>query len=218
MGGGGNDDRFTERVRHLKTTHYLRLPSFPCSFEPVYTPPMTNLLPHATRRPVISICGSSVSNPEVEAVAEELGRLIVQEGWVLACGGRGGVMEAASRGGQRARQAGAGGLVLGILPGPDRREANPYLDLVIPTGIGLARNSLVVLAADVVMLVSGSTGTLSEAAYAWQYGKPVIALSGTGGWASKLAGETLDDRRTDTVQSAATPAQAVELARLALGS
>jgi len=157
-----------------------------------------------------------VSNPEVEATAEELGRLIVQEGWVLACGGRGGVMEAASRGGQRARQAGADGLVMGILPGPDGRDANPYLDILIPTGIGLARNSLVVLAADVVMVVSGSTGTLSEAAYAWQYGKPVIALPKTGGWARKLAGETLDDRRTDTVLSATNPAQAVDLAKKSL--
>ena len=142
--------------------------------------------PPAHQRPVISICGSSVSDPAVEAVAEELGRLIVQAGWVLACGGRGGVMEAASRGGQRARVDGAQGLVLGILPGSDRTEANPYLDLVIPTGIGYARNSVVVLAADVVMLVCGSTGTLSEAAYAWHYGKPVIALpgqaAGPGAW------------------------------------
>ena len=152
----------------------------------------------------------------MDGVAEELGRLIVQAGWVLACGGRGGVMEAASRGGQRARADGAEGLVLGILPGPDDTDANPYLDLVIPTGIGYARNSVVALAADVVMLVAGSTGTLSEAAYAWHYGKPVIALRETGGWARRLAGETLDDRRQDKVLSAADPAQAMMLARQAL--
>lgn len=179
---------------------------------PIDTPP-----PPANRRPVVSICGSSVTSPGVAAVAEELGRLIVAEGWVLACGGRHGVMEAASRGGQRARAAGADGLVLGILPGADGSDANPYLDILIPTGIGYARNSILTLAADVVMVVGGSTGTLSEAAYAWQYGKPVIALPGTGGWAEKLAGTTMDDRRTDQVLAAGDPAEAVALARQALG-
>ena len=175
------------------------------------TPP-----PKPLRRPAISICGSSSTSAAVVEVAEQLGQLIVQQGWVVACGGRGGVMEGAARGGQRARAEGAEGLVMGILPGADRTEANPYLDLVIPTGIGLARNSLVVLAADVVMLVAGSTGTLSEAAYAWQYGKPVIALTNTGGWAAKLAGVTMDDRRQDQVQAAADAAGAVAMARAAL--
>ena len=179
---------------------------------------MTKLPAPARRRPVISVCGSSVSTPEVDAVAEELGFLIVQAGWVMACGGRTGVMEAASRGGQRARAEGADGLVLGILPGADCQEANPYLDIVIPSGIGYARNSQVVLAGDVVVMVCGSTGTLSEAAYAWQYGKTIIALPGTGGWAARLAGETLDDRRQDHVLPAADPAEAMALARQALGS
>lgn len=164
------------------------------------------------RKRAIAVCGTSRSNPELDRVAEELGRRIVEAGHVLACGGMGGIMEAACRGGQRAREAGATGLVLGILPVAEHDGGNAHCDVVLPTGLGYARNALVVLAADVVMLINGSTGTLSEAAYAWQYGKPVIALSATGGWAQKLAGSTMDDRRTDRVLDAASPAEAMELA------
>ncbi len=177
---------------------------------------MTHIEP-TQRRPVISICGSSSAAAAVEAVAEELGRLIVQAGCVLLCGGRGGVMEAASRGGQGARSAGGEGLVVGILPGADRAEGNPYLDLVIPTGIGIARNSIVALAADVVILVRGGSGTLSEAAFAWQFGKTLISMLGTGGWSQKLAGITMDGRRQDSVLTAGDPAQAVAMALELLG-
>ena len=165
------------------------------------------------RMKAISVCGASRSTPELNTLAEELGRRIVQAGYLLVCGGRGGIMEAACRGGQAARLDGATGLVLGILPDGDHEAGNPYCDVVIPTGLGFARNSLVVLAGDVVMLVGGSTGTLSEAAYAWQYGKPIIALSTSGGWAERLAGTTMDDRRVDQVLDARSPAEAVELAR-----
>ena len=165
------------------------------------------------RMKAISVCGASRSTPELNTLAEELGRRIVQSGYLLVCGGRGGIMEAACRGGQAARLDGATGLVLGILPDGDHEAGNPYCDVVIPTGLGFARNSLVVLAGDVVMLVGGSTGTLSEAAYAWQYGKPIIALSTSGGWAERLAGTTMDDRRVDQVLDARSPAEAVELAR-----
>ena len=165
------------------------------------------------RMKAISVCGASRSTPEMNAVAEELGRRIVEAGYLLACGGMGGIMEAACRGGQAARADGACGLVMGILPMGEHDGGNPYCDVVLPSGLGYARNSLVVLAADVVMLVGGSTGTLSEAAYAWQYGKPVIALSATRGWAEQLAGTSMDDRRDDTVLDASTAEQAVELAR-----
>lgn len=165
------------------------------------------------RMKAISVCGASSSTPQMNAVAEELGRRIVSAGYLLACGGMGGIMESACRGGQSARQEGATGLVIGILPAADHDAGNAYCDVVLPSGLGYARNSLVVLAADVVMLVGGSTGTLSEAAYAWQYGKPIIALSSTGGWAEQLAGTSMDDRRADTVLDARSPAEAVELAR-----
>ena len=169
------------------------------------------------RMRAVAVCGTSRSNPEQDRLAQELGRLIVDQGYALVCGGMGGIMAAACRGGQQARSAGAAGLVVGVLPTGGLDSGNPHCDLVIPTGLGYARNSLVVLAADVVVLVGGSAGTLSEAAYAWQFDKPIISLVPTGGWAAQLAGVTIDDRRDDAVLAAATPVEVLELIQGQLG-
>jgi len=88
-----------------------------------------------------------------------IGRFIAMNGWVLMNGGRGGIMEAASRGACE-----AGGVVVGILPGSEFSEANRYCTVVIPTGIGLARNSINVLAADMIIAIGGKAGTFSELA------------------------------------------------------
>jgi uncharacterized protein (TIGR00725 family) len=93
---------------------------------------------------------------------------------VLVCGGLGGVMEAACRG---ARDG--GGATLGILPGADRRQANRFVDVAVPTGLGEARNALVVRASDALIAVGGAYGTLSEIAFALKAGKPVVGL---GSW------------------------------------
>jgi uncharacterized protein (TIGR00725 family) len=103
--------------------------------------------------------------------AAEVGRLLAERGAVLVCGGRGGAMAAACRGAKE-----AGGLTVGILPGSDRSEANPFVDVVLPTGLGEARNALVVGAADIVIAVGGGYGTLSEIALALKAGKRVIGL------------------------------------------
>jgi uncharacterized protein (TIGR00725 family) len=108
---------------------------------------------------------------EPTVAAAEVGRLIAERGAVLVCGGRGGAMEAACRGAKE-----VGGLTVGILPGPDRSEANPFVDVVLPTGLGEARNALVVGAADVVIAIGGGYGTLSEIALALKVGKRVIGL------------------------------------------
>jgi uncharacterized protein (TIGR00725 family) len=108
---------------------------------------------------------------EPTVVAAEVGRLLAERGTVLVCGGRGGAMEAACRGAKE-----AGGLTVGILPGSDRSEANPFVDVVLPTGLGEARNALVVGTADVVIAVGGGFGTLSEIALALKAGKRVIGL------------------------------------------
>jgi uncharacterized protein (TIGR00725 family) len=105
------------------------------------------------------------------AAAEEVGRLVAEAGAVVVCGGLGGVMEAACRGAKR-----AGGTTVGILPGADRAAANRYVDVALPTGLGEARNALVVRAADVLVAVGGSHGTLSEIALALKAGKRVIGL------------------------------------------
>jgi uncharacterized protein (TIGR00725 family) len=93
---------------------------------------------------------------------------------VVVCGGLGGVMEAACRGAKD-----AGGTTVGILPGSDRAAANPFVDVAIPTGLGEARNALVVRAADALIAVGGGYGTLSEIALALKAGKPVV---GVGTW------------------------------------
>jgi uncharacterized protein (TIGR00725 family) len=103
--------------------------------------------------------------------AAEVGRLVAERGAVLVCGGLGGSMEAACRGAKE-----AGGMTVGILPGPDRAAANPYVDIALPTGLGEARNALVVRAADAVIAVGGGYGTLSEIAFALKAGKRVIGL------------------------------------------
>jgi uncharacterized protein (TIGR00725 family) len=103
-----------------------------------------------------------------------VGRLLAERGAVLVCGGLGGTMEAACRGAQQ-----AGGTTVGLLPGGSRSDANPFVDVAIPTGLGEARNALVVRAADVVVAVGGGYGTLSEIALALKAGKRVVGL---GSW------------------------------------
>lgn len=107
------------------------------------------------------------------AAAYSVGRQAAERAAVLVCGGLGGVMEAASRG---AREH--GGVTVGLLPGLDRGAANPYVDVALPTGLGQGRNLLVVRAADAVIAVGGSWGTLSEIALACREGKRVISLFG----------------------------------------
>lgn len=120
---------------------------------------------------------------EVREMAEELGRAIARAGAVLITGGRGGVMEAACKGAKE-----AGGLTVGILPGPDGRDANPYVDIAIVTGMGDARNVINVRSADAVIVVNGGAGTLSEVGLALKAGKRIIALKPSGGVAGFVAG------------------------------
>jgi uncharacterized protein (TIGR00725 family) len=155
----------------------------------------------SARRPVVAVIGRGDTPPAGEgAAAEQLGRGIIEGGYRLVTGGLGGIMQAASKGARSAPSWREGDIV-GIVPTRCSSDANPYCDLVIPTGLGLARNILVVSTADLVVAVGGGSGTLSEIALAWQLGKPIIALAieGSAGWASELAGRTLDARREDAV-------------------
>lgn len=171
-----------------------------------------DIAPYMARRPVLAVIGNGLALDEAtEAACVELGRRAVEAGFRIVTGGLGGVMAAASRG---ARQAATwrDGDVLGILPGYDASAANPYVDIVIPTGMQIGRNILVVAAADVVVIVDGGAGTLSEIAIAWQLGKPLLALSTSGGWARQLAGERVDERRADRIVAVASPEEAVRAA------
>ncbi len=121
--------------------------------------------------PFIAVIGGSSPTASEAALAERVRRALGEVGAVLVCGGRGGVMEAACRGAKQAR-----GLTLGILPGADAREANPYVDIPIVTGIGEARNAIILRTAAVAIAIGGSYGTLSEIGFALGFGKPVIGL------------------------------------------
>ena len=120
---------------------------------------------------IISVVGGSDAPPEAMALAEEVGRELARRGIVVACGGLSGVMEAVCRGAKS-----AGGTTIGILPGRDPRDANPYVDIPICTSLGYARNVVVVHTGRAVIAVDGAYGTLSEIAHALGEGIPVIGL------------------------------------------
>lgn len=119
----------------------------------------------------IAVVGASRCDPALALLSERVGLEIARRSGVLVCGGGSGVMEAASRG---AREQ--GGTVLGILPGKDHRAGNPYLSVAVATGMGEARNAVIVRTADAVIALGGAYGTLSEIALAMKMGKPVIGL------------------------------------------
>lgn len=168
--------------------------------------------PTSKRRFVLSVIGNGTPiSQATERLCRELGHKAIDAGFRIACGGLGGVMNAVCRGAHESDQHREGDVV-GILPGYDARAANEHVDIAIPTGMSWARNVLVVAMADVVVAVGGGSGTLSEMAYAWQLGKPIVALAAVDGWAARLADERLDDRRTDTIARAASPEEAISKA------
>ncbi|HQP10061.1 MAG TPA: TIGR00725 family protein [Candidatus Omnitrophota bacterium] len=126
------------------------------------------------RKITISVIGGHQTTSEVEDLAHKVGIMIAKVGAILVCGGLKGVMEAASRGSKE-----AGGTTIGILPGKEKEDANPYIDIPLPTSIGYARNAIVACSADIIVALPGSYGTSSEISYGIVYKRPVIDL---GNW------------------------------------
>jgi uncharacterized protein (TIGR00725 family) len=140
----------------------------------------------------VAVVGPGEAGPGEAETAEAVGRELAERGAVLVCGGLGGAMEAACRGAKA-----AGGTTVGILPGAHRAAANEFVDVAVATGLGEARNALVVRAADALVAVGGAYGTLSEIALALKTGKRVVGL---GSW------------EIDGVEAAEGPADAVRAA------
>ena len=123
------------------------------------------------RTKYVGVIGAGECPDSTYQMARNLGSEIGKKGWILVCGGLGGVMEAAARGCTE-----AGGINVGILPGTERNSANAYTKIALPTGLGEGRNLLVVRASDVLVSIAGGYGTLSEIALALKINKPVIGL------------------------------------------
>jgi len=119
----------------------------------------------------IGVIGAGKCSKGMYALSEEVGSLVGKNGWILICGGLGGVMEGAAKGCYN-----AGGITVGILPEKDKTAANPFINLPIPTAMGEGRNLLVVRASDIIIAISGGYGTLSEIALALKIGRPLIGL------------------------------------------
>ena len=169
-------------------------------------------------RPIIAVIGNRDATAAQCEFAEQIGRLLVERGFRVLTGGLGGVMEAASRGARSASNWREGD-VIGILPGSSTGAANPYVDIVIPSGMGYARNVLIIQTAQALVAVGGGAGTLSEVALAWQSDKPIVALSVpelVQGVSGEFAGRALDARRRPPVLGATTAEEAVRLVELAV--
>lgn len=144
----------------------------------------------------LSVVGGDDVDESVLAAADEVGRLAAEAGLVVVTGGRGGVSAAACRG-----AATAGGVAIGILPGTDRSQANPWCTHAVVTGLGHTRNALVAMNGDAVVALDGAWGTLTEIAHARLLGRPVIAL---GTWEVAPA-----DGGGDGIVRVATPPEAI---------
>ena len=137
----------------------------------------------------ITVIGNAQIDKKGYEFAEKVGKEIANLGFAIVTGGRGGIMEAVNKGAFQ-----AGGISIGILPSSSILEANQYCNIVIPTGMGDARNAITALACDALVSIGGGAGTLSEICFGWIYKKPIFVFEQFGGWSKKVSGRRLDDK------------------------
>lgn len=142
---------------------------------------------------MLTVIGAGDAPDEVCAMAREVGREIASRGAVLINGGRGGVMRAAAEGAR-----GAGGYTIGIIPSYERDSANEFIEFVVATGMGEARNAIIVASSDAVIAMAGEGGTLAEIGFAKKFGRPIVAIKS---WPE-----------IDGLERAENPREAVDLA------
>ena len=162
----------------------------------------------------IGVIGQSGVIPqEVQELSEEVGREIASRGAILLTGGTTGVMEAVSRGAKSAH-----GLVVGILPGDDRKIANTYIDIPITTGLSFDYRSLILVhSSDAIIMIGGGNGTLGELSAAYLNRKPVVIIEPSGGWAGRIKtaayeGMYLDHRKNAKLHFAHAAKEALDIA------
>lgn len=139
---------------------------------------------------------NKICNKALYDFGMQLGLQIATKDRTFVCGGLGGFMEAVCKGVKQSPQTFTGQTV-GILPDDTSNNANPFIDITVPTGQGIARNIIIVRTADIIIAAGGGAGTLSEIAFAWQLDKKVLCVTLFDGWAKELAGRNLDERKTD---------------------
>ncbi|EAI9944765.1 acyl-CoA synthetase [Campylobacter upsaliensis] len=145
----------------------------------------------------------------IQNLALDLGKKLIQEGYIIVNGGLGGVMEAVSSGAREADNY-MGGQTLGLVPNYNKNIANPYIDIVLPLGLDVARNVCVASVCDAMVVIGGESGSLSEMALAWQFGKLIIALSNYG-YGGIFKNKPLDSRRKDKIYFANNANEVVEI-------
>lgn len=166
------------------------------------------------KKPLIGILGPNGDKCDAETYmfAFELGAQLAAKHLYLVSGGKLGIMEAAFKGVKSI--SGSESLTIGIIPEEEKKWANDFCDVVIPTGIGTARNKIIINTSDILIAIGGGAGTLSEMAFAWQMNKPIIAYTGFDGWAKELAGKAIDERGGKLVYSAKNINEIIELVHL----
>ncbi|MDI1495279.1 MAG: Rossmann fold nucleotide-binding protein [Cenarchaeum symbiont of Oopsacas minuta] len=142
-----------------------------------------------------------------EKIAYETGANVAKLGATLITGGLGGVMQSSCKGANE-----AGGIAIGVLPHNKRGEENEFCNVVIPTGLGYARDFVNALSADAVIIIGGGAGTLSEMCAAYMYDRPMVAIRGTGGMADEYVGKYMDYRKKFLIRGADSPIVAVKTA------
>ncbi|MCD6403098.1 MAG: TIGR00725 family protein [Candidatus Aenigmarchaeota archaeon] len=160
------------------------------------------------KRTIVGVVGQSVGATEEQIkAAERVGRLLAKRNVVVVCGGRNiGIMDAVAKGVEE-----EGGICVGILPEEDLSQASRHLTIPIPTGMGYARNRIVALASDALIVVGGGVGTLTEVSYAYLQGKPIVVIKGLGSICEQYIGKYLDSKKITKLMGADSPEEAVEI-------
>jgi hypothetical protein len=144
------------------------------------------------RKPLIAVVGHGThAKKEHIKIAEEVGKEIAKREGIIICGGHNlGVMEAVAKGANSEN-----GITIGIIPEDDPSKTSKYVDIPILTGIGLARNQIIALSCDVMIVIGGGVGSMVEAAYAYRFSKPIIVIKNLGSMVEQYVGKYMDDKR-----------------------